>query len=266
MAELRTIALSDIDEPPIAIRLTMDDSLLEDLAVSIREVGLQNPITVVEESGRFRIVTGHRRFIAHQKINAHEILCLVRQPGEIQEIAAMVAENICREDVNAAEEAIFYARLVEECGYSESDLMQLTRRSAQYIGDRFTLLRGDPSVFAALQNGSIAFATARELNRCRDEEMRRFYLDNAVRGGHACRIVKRWIDDWNQNQIQRQQTLEAPPAPAEEPKPDTPEFCCALCGGYRDPWNFIDIRLHKMEWDAIQRSLREGANVAASAD
>ena len=263
MPELRTIALSEIDEPNIAIRLTMNDEQLDELALSIRDIGLQNPITVVEDDGRYRIVTGHRRFIAHQKINAHEILCLVRQPGEIQEIASMVAENVCREDVNAAEEAIFYSRLVEELGYSEADLMDITRRSSTYIGDRFQLLRGDEAVFAALQRGEIPFATARELNRCRDQEMRRFYLDNAVRGGHACRVVKRWIDEWNQNEIRKQQVLVPPPVAAEETAPEPERFCCCLCGGYRDPWNFVTLTIHKMEWDAIQRSLREGATADA---
>jgi ParB family chromosome partitioning protein len=260
MPELKTILLSEIDEPPLAIRLTMDDEALRDLGDSIRTIGLQQPITVIQEDGRYRIVTGHRRYIAHQRINRTEIMCLVRQPGEVEEIAAMVHENILREDVNPAEEAIFYARLVDEKGFGESQLMDLTHRSAEYIGDRFKLLRSDEHVFEAVRRGDISFSTARELNRCDDDHMRRFYLDNAVRGGHASRIVKRWVDDWRKNQANPQPPL-APvevvqPAPAPEPE----KFCCVLCGGYRDPWNFVTVTLHKFEWDAIQRSLREGAN------
>jgi ParB family chromosome partitioning protein len=257
MAELRNIVLSEIDEPPLAIRLTMNDGLLDELAESIRQIGLQNPITVVTTGDRYRIVTGHRRYIAHQKINAHTIMCLVRVPGEIEEIASMIAENICREDINSADEAVFYARLVEELGYTEADLMTLTRRSAAYIGERFQLLRADEAVFAAVQRGDIAFSTARELNKCDDYEMRRFYLDNAVRGGHASRVVRRWIDDWKANQSLRQATLAPTPVATDTPATEPERFCCALCGGFRDPWNFVTITLHKMEWDAIQRSLRE---------
>jgi ParB family chromosome partitioning protein len=261
VAELRTIALSEIDEPELAIRLTMNDEQLQELAGSIRAIGLQQPITVVTSEGRYRIVTGHRRYLAHQMNNSTEILCVIRAPEEVQEIAAQVHENIIREDINPAEEAIFYARLVEEKGYNESDLMDLTQRSSAYIGDRFNLLRGDEMIFAALQRGDISFAVARELNKCDDTEMRRFYLDNAVRGGHASRVVHRWIDDWKRNKTLQQagdQTVvhtEPPKAPEDE------KFCCALCGGYRDPWNFVNITLHKFEWEAIQRSLRESANV-----
>jgi ParB family chromosome partitioning protein len=260
MAELRNILLSEIDEPPIAIRLTMNDEQLDDLAQSIAAIGLQNPITVIQNDGRYRIVTGHRRYIAHQKINRHDILCLVRQPGEIQEIASMVHENILREDVNPAEESIFYSRLVQECGYTEADLIALTHRSPEYIGDRFRLLRGDEVIFAAVQRGDITFSTARELNKCDDFEMRRFYLDNAIRGGHASRVVKRWVDDWRQNQAQKQAALVQPVGAAAPAEPEPEKFCCALCGGYRDPWNFVNVTIHKMEWDAIQRSLREGAH------
>ena len=101
----------------------------------------------------------------------------------------------------------------------------------------------------------------RELNKCSDTEMRRFYLDNAVRGGHASRVVHRWIEDWKHNKVEQQAVAAAqptllPPEPAEPEK-----FCCALCGGYRDPWNFTNVTLHKFEWEQIQRSLREAANV-----
>lgn len=260
MAELRTIPLSEIDEPEIAIRLTMNDDQLDELARSIRAIGLQQPITVVTHESRYRIVTGHRRYIAHQMNNAHEILCLVRAPEEVQEIAAMVHENIIREDLNPAEEAIFYSRLVTEKGYSEADLMELTQRSSAYIGERFSLLRGDDMIFAALQRGDISFAVARELNKCTDTEMRRFYLDNAVRGGHASRVVHRWIEDWKQNQARTNATAQLPIA-SETPAEVEPEkFCCVLCGGYRDPWNFVTVTVHKFEWEAIQRSLREAVD------
>ena len=261
MAELRTILLSEIDVPDLPIRRTMNDEQLDELAQSIRAIGLQQPITVVTSDSRYRIVTGHRRYIAHQMNNSTEILCVVRAPEEVQEVAAMVHENIMREDINPAEEAIFYARLVNEKGYSEADLMDLTKRSPAYISDRFNLMRGDEMIFAALQRGDISFAVARELNKCSDQQMRRFYLDNAVRGGHASRVVHRWVEDWKRNQTPQQQTSEAPapstaPAPVEEEK-----FCCVLCGGFRDPWNFVNVTVHKFEWEAIQRSLRESANV-----
>lgn len=282
MPELRTIPIAEIDEPPLPMRASMDDGKLKELAESIADAGLQQPITVVERKhkctcselvecdplsecptyagSRYEIVTGHRRFIAHQMLNRHEVLCIVRQPGEVEIAAAMIAENCCREDVNAAEEAIWMAQLVEQHGFTEEQLMKATRRSADYIGDRFRLLRGDPEVFKAVQAGHITHSTARELNKCKNEEMRRYFTDAAVRGGTPSRIVRRWIDDYvlqstvpqNPNPV----ILEVPAPEAVDPH--VPE--CALCGGRKDPWNLVNVTLHRWELDLILKAQKEAAS------
>ena len=260
MPELRTIPISQIDEPPIPMRASMDDAKLQELANSIADVGLQQPITVVERDGRFEIVTGHRRYIAHCMLNRHEILCIVRQPGEVQQIAAMIAENFCREDVNAADEAIWMAELTELHHFTEDDLIKATRRSADYIGDRFRLLRGDPEVFKAVQDGSITHTAARELNKCKNAEMRNYFLDAAIRGGTPSRIVRRWIDDYvlqsTVPQTENPIVLEVQPV---EPM-QVHVSACELCGGSKDPWNLVNVTIHKWELDLILKAQREAAS------
>lgn len=276
MPELHSIPIAQIDEPPLPMRASMDDAKLAELAESIREVGLQQPITVVERKhkctcselvecdplsacptftgSRFEIVTGHRRFIAHQMLNRTEVLCIVRQPDEVQQIAAMIAENFCREDVNAADEAIWMAQLVEMHNFTEEDLIKATRRSADYIGDRFRLLRGDPQVFAAVQAGKISHSTARELNKFRDDAMRPYFLDLAIRGGTPSRIVRRWIDDHILQSAPQQASAPVVTA-APEVQPvvvHVPE--CALCGGNKDPYNLVNVTIHKWELDLILRA------------
>ncbi len=259
MPELRTIPLAEIDEPPLPVRQSMDDEKLAELAASIRDIGLQNPITVIPDNGRFQVVTGHRRLLAVKMNNAHDVLCIVRAPEETQEIAAMIAENACREDVNPADEALFLARLVDEGGYTEEKLLDLTRRSRDYIGDRFRLLRGDPVVFAALQRGDINLAHARELNKCEDEGMRRYFLDATIRGGQSSRYVRRWIDEWRANAAPATSLAAPAPAPvADQPVvPHVPE--CACCGGTKDPWNLVTVTIHKWEWEQLMRAMQEAA-------
>jgi ParB family chromosome partitioning protein len=282
MPELRNIAIGLIDEPPAPIRLTMDGAKLRELSDSIRDIGLQQPITVIEETAecrcpgasqnlhwdnclapdtkRYRIVTGHRRFIAHQMLGATDVLCIVRRPGELQEIAAMIAENACREDLNPAEEAIWFHTLVSEQGYTEENLMTLTRRTADYIGDRFRLLRGDEMVFAAVQANDIPYAVARELNKMEDQPMRRYYLDAAIRGGVSSRVVRRWVEEWRNNQVP-QTANPVQMQPAEVPAAvEAYRHCCELCGGDRDPWNFVNVTLHKWEWDQLQKAMKEAGN------
>lgn len=282
MPELRSIPIAQIDEPPLPMRASMDDAKLAELAESIREVGLQQPITVIDrrppcecDTGgirehdnscasrdlvRYEIVTGHRRFIAHQMLNRQEVLCIVRQPDEVQQIAAMIAENFCREDVNAADEAIWMAQLVEMHNFTEEDLIKATRRSADYIGDRFRLLRGDPQVFAAVQAGKISHSTARELNKFKDDTMRPYFLDLAIRGGTPSRIVRRWIDDHIlQSAPQQANAPVATPAPEVQPViVHVPE--CVLCGGNKDPYNLVNVTIHKWELDLILKANREPAS------
>jgi ParB family transcriptional regulator, chromosome partitioning protein len=260
MAELRTIPIAEIDEPPLPMRQTMNDAGLNELADSIREVGLVQPITVIADNGRFRIVAGHRRFLAAQKIGSQEIACIVRQAGDVSELATMVAENSCREDVNAAEEAVWYAQLVEQNNYTEAQLMQLTKRSADYIGDRFRLLRGDEQVFRAVYQKQITHSTARELNKCENEEMRRYFLDAAVRGGQASRTVRNWIDEWRARQVPQQAAPAPVEAPAPEAQPNPYKMVCASCGGDKDPYAMTHIVIHRRCWDEIRRALREAAN------
>lgn len=277
MPELRAIPLSLIDEPPMPMRATMDDEGLRELGESIRIVGLQQPITVIEFTSeepcsqpeacknectckqfvqvRFRIVTGHRRFIASQQIHAPDILCIVRQPGEVEEVAAMIAENLCREDVNAAEEAIWLAQLVELHSYTEADLMRVTKRNADYIGDRFRLLRSDELVFRAVLDKAINFSVARELNKCPKEDMRRYYLDAAVRGGHSARTVRGWIQEWAAQQVLQQPAVKLP-APSTAPvEVAEVKNRCASCGGDKDPYALFWLQIHRRCWDEIQRAI-----------
>lgn len=260
MPELRHIPLTDIDEPPLPVRATMDDGKLDELADSIRQIGLQLPIVVIRDNGRYRINTGHRRYVAHQRLGKHDIMCLVREPGEIEEVAAMVAENACREDVNPAEESIWLAQLVEQHGYTEEQLMQLTKHSADYIGDRFRLLRGDAAVFQAVQRGVISFAVARELNKCASPEMRVYFLDLCVRLGYSSRGIRQMIDNW------RRESLPAPatPAPAEAPTSPAPvepyRLACELCGGDRDTYNLVHIAVHRWELEEIKKVLRRNVD------
>lgn len=283
MPELKHVPIGLIYPPPIPIRATMDDVKLRELADSIREIGLQNPITVIQERPpcachdadqdihsescmatvaiRYRIVTGHRRYIAHTMIGAGDVLCIVRKFGEVQELAAMIAENACREDVNPAEEAIWFHELVTEHGFTEEQLIQVTHRNRDYIGDRFRLLRGDAMVFAAVQSGGIKYAVGRELNKLEDETMRRYYLDAAIRGDSPARVVRRWIDDWRANQGPPMEPQAPPPEPVGGPEPVAYKHCCQMCGGDRDPWNLVNVTLHKWEWEQLQKAVKEAANV-----
>lgn len=255
----RSIPLYLIDEPPLPVRAAMDDGALSELADDIRVQGVLQPIVVIEQDGRFRIVAGHRRYMASRRAEKTDIPARVFQPGEINEHAAMLAENIYREGLSAAEEAIWFAQLIDQFNLDEAGICKMVRKSPDYVGDRLRLLRDDPEVFKALVEGKIKFGVARELNKITDESMRRYYLHQACLSGVNHRTVAAWVAAWRAD-AHIPQTPAAPPSPAPEVAPVEPyRMACAFCGGDRDPYNLVTIQVHKWELEHIQRQLVQTA-------
>jgi len=253
--ELRTLPLHLIDEPELPARELMDQEAMDELMGSMRELGLISPIVVVVRGERFRCVAGHRRLIAARQLKWQSIRALVHAEGWADELAAMVHENVVREDLNPAQEAVFYAQLMEKYALDEAGLCAAVKRSPDYVAARWGLLRGDEKVFEWLRAGKISFAVARVLNKFPDEVMRRYYLDQALRSGTAARVVEQWFEDWKARQVPGGQSAPVggpPPAPSDIP-PSSIE--CFLCGGAKDPYNLVTVYIHKWELAEMQRRM-----------
>jgi ParB family chromosome partitioning protein len=285
MPQLRTLKLGDIDEPALPIRVAMDEAKLDDLADSMSKIGLLEPIIVKplkqtclhcdrEEKAhtgrvqcefymRYEIECGHRRFLAAQRLHWKEIPALVFQPSELVEGAAMLAENICREDITAAEEALLFAQAKERFNLDEAGLINMFRRSPDYIADRLRLLREDQEVFKALHKREINFSVARELNKIPSEEFRRYYLDAAIRGGTNARTVASWRQQFLAQQNPATSASPLPVATAEVQGTPVHSVACFLCGGHLDPYNLESVYIHKWEKEQIIKLVKNASEVPA---
>lgn len=165
--------------------------------------------------------------------------------------------------MNPAEEAVFIAQLIDKRHLDEAGICKLLHRTPNYIADRLRLLRNDMKVFEALRAGQINYATARELNKCTDETMRRYFLDSAIRSGCASRIVTQWIVDWQNAHATTDPTPAVPVDAGPEPAAEVHWDACAMCGGDKDPYNLISVRVHKWEWEAFLREWRKGMKIEA---
>jgi len=256
MSKLAKVLLSEIDQPKLPIRISMDETKMQDLCESMREIGLLQPIGLKTVDGRYEIEFGHRRFIAASRLKWREISAIVFSAKELAVGAAMLAENVEREDITAAEEAVLFAQAMERDKLDEAGLMKRFRRSANYIADRLALLRGDPEIYRAVQERQISFAVGRTLNKCTDEPHRRYLLDAAIRSGASAVCVMGWIDQWRAQATQPQGTVPVfDTTAAPDPILDH-EISCRLCGGYRDPYNLVSIYVHKWELEEILRVMQ----------
>src|SRR5438552_314337 len=260
MPILKQLAMHDIDEPENPMRFAMDEAKMNELVESMRQLGLLQPIGVVKEGERYRVEFGHRRYLAAARLKWNTIPVLLFNVEEIERGAAMLAENIEREDVTAAEEAIMFAEAKEKLQLDEEGLIQRFKKNRNYIADRLALLRNDELVFKALHERKINFSVARELNKVKEESMRRYYLDAAIRGGATAQTVMNWRQ---QLECQAPSDPVSPvvDAPATESQPIvTNPIACVLCGGHKDPWNMESVYIHKYELDHIQKLIKESAN------
>jgi ParB family chromosome partitioning protein len=259
MPEQRDIELSEIDAPPLPARTAMDEQKLAELQKSMSDIGLVQSIVVIKKEGRYEIQAGHRRFVCANALQWRTIRCTVFEPWEIPEAAAMLAENIHREDLSAAEEALLFQEHRERYNLNEAELCARFKVSPDYLGDRLRLFRGDPLIFDALLARRINFSVARILNTCEDEAHRRYLLDVAISTGYSAAVMASHVKQWRANaQPQAAQVL--PPPTAEQPAP-APEYRveCVICGGWRDPWEMVSVMIHKRELEAILESLKNAA-------
>ena len=122
MKETKMIAIDLIEPNPYQPRLEFDDDALMDLAQSIRENGLIQPITVRESNGKYQIIAGERRFRAMRLNGAVEVLANVMDANEIQMAEMALVENIQRENLSAIEEAKSYVEIMKFAGINQSTL------------------------------------------------------------------------------------------------------------------------------------------------
>lgn len=253
--KLQKIALAAIIDPHSPVRASIAMDGVEELAESIRQVGLLQPITVRPEGDRFEVVTGHRRTLACRLLQMEEVECLVQEPSlDADVVAARLHENLVRRDMSAVEEACVYAELYEQL-QDVDKVAEVVKRTRVHVENRLALLDGDEAVRDALHEQKITVGVAQELNRVRDETTRRYLLHFAVEEGATVGKVRGWRMQYAEFPIQ----VGNEPARPESGDPaqiSVPEVnVCWLCGSSDDPH---DLRV-RMVHTTCERIVRNNA-------
>lgn len=219
MGEFRILSLTELAEPEHAARTTMDDAKLNSLVVSIREIGILEPLLVLPPvDGVHEVVAGHRRLKAARIAGRGDAPCIVVD-GVADADAIKIHENVEREELSAADEAIFYAELYERHGEDTELVASRVKRTRDHVEGRLNLIRGDKHVFDALAKSQISIGVARELNMMELEKDIHFHLDYCVRTGASVAIARQWRTECN-----ARAAYQADPAPAgDAPPPLSPE-------------------------------------------
>jgi len=227
----RKIPLDQIDEPKGIIRLEIDPGELADLAESIREVGLLQPIIVRPDAARFEIVFGHRRYLAHKILEARKIECIVRDLSDVDCALARAAENLQRVGLSPVEEAAIYADLRDNHNLNYDQIGKRMGKSPTVVRRRLDLLKMPPQLQKAVHAKLINYSVAEELWSLGDTSAIDYYLDFAIENGATRDVVRAWVKDWKDR---KRRAVSAGDESGEVQSPAEPRpiyVACDICLG-----------------------------------
>ena len=227
---LAKISINELREPARVARAVLDEEQLEELAASIKKLGLINPLTVKEVDGGYEVVAGHRRLLAARRAGLVAVPCLVRSARDADPTAVQLHENLYRQELSPVEEAAWFAELLPECGDDTDNLAQLVRQSRAYVESRLNLLHGDPEVVAAVAKHEISLGVAEELNKIIQPEARAEGLHWARNGQMTVTQAKQYRLTRNMATSSAISPAGADPAPVTPTPPARDIFVCFLCG------------------------------------
>jgi len=160
-----TIDIASVAPNPFQPRIDFNDETIEELAKSIKEQGLLQPIVVRKTSDeKYQIISGERRFRALKSLGESEIPAIVREDiDDRQMLELALVENIQREDLNEIEAALSYKKLIDECNYSHQQLSDKLGKSRAVVTNSLRILKLPQQIQDMLRNRQISAGHARAL-------------------------------------------------------------------------------------------------------
>jgi ParB family transcriptional regulator, chromosome partitioning protein len=158
------ISLDSIDGNPFQPRSHFDEQALEELAASIRKLGIVQPLTVRESgNGRYQLIAGERRLRAARLAGLTHIPAYIRTADDQAMLELALVENIQREDLDAVEIAISFQRLIEECKLTQEQLSDRVGKQRSTISNYLRLLRLPAEIQLGIRNKHVMMGHARTL-------------------------------------------------------------------------------------------------------
>lgn len=198
--EANEIPLDLIDPSSLQPRRAFDEAKLEELARSIKENGVIQPLLLRRKGGRFELIAGERRWRAAQRAGLTKIPAVLRSVPDDKVLELGLIENIQREDLNPIEEARAYKKLIDTVGLTQETVADRVGRDRSYVTNYLRLLRLPDDLQDLLQTGRLSTGHARSLLAAEDVDIQRRLARKIIEQGLSVRATERLV----------KQSLEAP--------------------------------------------------------
>jgi ParB family chromosome partitioning protein len=165
----RDISVDSIEANPFQPRTSFDEQSLEELTISIRKLGIVQPLTVRETGpGRYQLIAGERRLRAARMAGLTHVPAYIRTADDQAMLELALVENIQREDLDAVEVAISFQRLIEECKLTQEQLSDRVGKQRSTVANYLRLLRLPAEIQLGIKNKNLMMGHARTLVNIED--------------------------------------------------------------------------------------------------
>ena len=191
VSAIQELSLGDIYPNPYQPRTEFDEEALNELAASIRSIGIVQPITVRSvDGGKYEIIAGERRFRASKLAGLETIPAYIRKTEDESLLELALIENIQREDLNAIEVAISYQRLLDECRLTQDALSERVGKKRTTISNYWRLLKLPAQIQLAIRDKKISMGHARAIINIEDPDTQFMIFEQILKYDFSVRKVE----------------------------------------------------------------------------
>lgn len=220
-----------VDRPVDLVRLEISSGEIENLADSIRERGLLQPIKVARKDERFMIVFGDRRFLACQLLGRKTIQATVVDAGDEEIAIDRAIENLQRVDLSPLEEALQYRGMIDKLGFKVEQVAKKVGKKEGSVKRRLQLLRYPNNIKEAVHTRKIGVGLAEEIMDCGDPGYRDYLLEMAIEHGVTNALMRTWVRDWRKGKREERDGTVTARGAEKVGFETTTYMTCGLCDG-----------------------------------
>jgi len=190
------VPLERIVASPFQPRKHFNDDRLDELAESIRERGVIQPLIVREANGKLELIAGERRWRACQKIEAEEVPVIIRDATDVEAMEMALIENLQRENLDPIEEAEAYARLFREFGLKQEEIARRVGKNRATVANAIRLLDLDASVQALVSQRLLSTGHAKAILGVKNGEEQKLLADIVMKRQLTVRKAEKLVSDY----------------------------------------------------------------------
>ncbi|HEX7861935.1 MAG TPA: ParB/RepB/Spo0J family partition protein [Verrucomicrobiae bacterium] len=210
---VQRIPVTRIVPCPFQPRKDFSDDSIKELADSIKEQGVLQPLIVRAKNGSFELIAGERRWRAAQVAGLTELPVLVREADDRKVLELALIENLQRENLNVIEEALGYAKLIKDFSLTQEEAAQKVGKNRATVANVLRLLQLHPDIQSYVRNGLLTFGHARAILGMTSPESQKVIAEEVIRDGRSVRETEQLVSE------RSQQTKAAPSANGLATKP-----------------------------------------------